>query len=62
MKTLKIISKKVQSLSKTYFKRGLGTIQNKRVTAVEIKGGLYSSESNSLLFQMYAHEDEDLFI
>ncbi|MCC9071933.1 hypothetical protein LNQ49_10105 [Flavobacterium sp. F-65] len=62
MKTLHIISKTIQSLLKTYFKRDFSIIQNKGVGTVEIKGELYSSESNSLLFQMYAHEDEDLFI
>ncbi|MDN3671716.1 hypothetical protein QWY99_01370 [Flavobacterium branchiarum] len=62
MKTLNIISKKTQSLLKTNFKRIFSIIQNKRVTTVKTKGGLYSSESNSLLFQMYLHEDEDLFI
>ncbi|MBF7092242.1 hypothetical protein IUY40_11895 [Flavobacterium sp. ALJ2] len=62
MKTFYKISKAIQSLLKTDIKRIFGIIQANRNNTIEIKGELYSSESNSLLFQMYAHEDEDLFI
>lgn len=62
MKTFYKISRVIQTLLKTDTKRILGVIQTKRINTNEIKGKLYSSESNSLLFQMYAHEDEDLFI
>jgi hypothetical protein len=61
MKTLNKISKAIQSLL-TDSKRILSAIQNKKRNTIRIKGELYSSESNSLLFQMYVHEDEDLFI
>ncbi|AYN05384.1 MULTISPECIES: hypothetical protein [unclassified Flavobacterium] len=62
MKTFYKISRAIQTLLKTDAKRIFGVIQTKRINTNEIKGKLYSSESNSLLFQMYAHEDEDLFI
>ncbi|MCV9929420.1 hypothetical protein OIU83_17275 [Flavobacterium sp. LS1R49] len=62
MKTQNKISKEIQSLLKTDSKRILEVIQEESVSTAEIKGKLYSNESNSLLFQMYAHEDEDLFI
>lgn len=61
MKTLNKISKAIQSLL-TDSKRIVSAIQNKKRNTIRIKGELYSSESNSLLFQMYVHEDEDLFI
>ncbi|CAA9199175.1 hypothetical protein ACHRVW_03970 [Flavobacterium collinsii] len=62
MKTLHIILREILYRLKTDFKRFAGIVKNKRENAVKIKGELYSSESNSLLFQMYLHEEEDLFI
>ncbi|MFW0738421.1 MULTISPECIES: hypothetical protein [unclassified Flavobacterium] len=62
MKTLHIILREIVYRLKTDFKRFAGILKNKKANAVKIKGELYSSESNSLLFQMYLHEEEDLFI
>ncbi|WP_264532117.1 hypothetical protein [Flavobacterium sp. N502540] len=62
MKTLHIILREIVYRLKTDFKRFVGILKNKKANAVKIKGELYSSESNSLLFQMYLHEEEDLFI
>lgn len=62
MKTLHIILREIVYRLKTDFKRFVGILKNKKANAGKIKGELYSSESNSLLFQMYLHEEEDLFI
>ncbi|MDL2141405.1 MULTISPECIES: hypothetical protein [Flavobacterium] len=62
MKTLHIIVREILYRLKTDYKRFAAAVKNRKVNAVKIKGELYSSESNSLLFQMYLHEEEDLFI
>lgn len=61
MKTSNKIATVIRALSKTDFKRIFTTIQRKRKGS-KLKGELYSSELNSLLFQMYLHEEEDLFV
>jgi hypothetical protein len=62
MKTLHIILRENLFRLKTDFKKFKNIIQNKKAIASKIKGQLFSSESNSLLFQMYEQEEEDLFI
>ncbi|MCC9018247.1 MULTISPECIES: hypothetical protein [Flavobacterium] len=62
MKTLHIIVREILYRLKTDYKRFTAAVKNRKVNTAKIKGELYSSESNSLLFQMYLHEEEDLFI
>lgn len=62
MKTLHIIVREILYRLKTDYKRFAAAVKNRKVNTAKIKGKLYSSESNSLLFQMYLHEEEDLFI
>jgi hypothetical protein len=61
MKTSYRISKAIRALSKTDFKRIFSAIQRKNKRKNQ-KGELYSNELNSLLFQMYLQEEEDLFV
>lgn len=62
MKTIHILLRESLYRLKTDFKRVTTLIKNKKTNAVKVKGELYSNESNSLLFQMHLHEEEDLFI
>ncbi|BFM43396.1 hypothetical protein CFS9_20370 [Flavobacterium sp. CFS9] len=62
MKTLHIVLREILYRLKTDYKRFADAVKNRKANTAKIKGELYSSESNSLLFQMYLHEEEDLFI
>lgn len=62
MKTLHIVLREILYRLKTDYKRFADAVKNRKENTAKIKGELYSSESNSLLFQMYLHEEEDLFI
>jgi hypothetical protein len=61
MKTSNKISTAIRALSKTDLKKIFSTIQRNK-KGRKLKGELHSSELNSLLFQMYLHEEEDLFV
>ncbi|MWB96703.1 hypothetical protein GON26_20255 [Flavobacterium sp. GA093] len=63
MKIIYKISKIVQSILRTNPSKQIANlIQNQTIKLKHLKGEIHSGGSNSLLFQMYAHEEEDLFI
>ncbi|WP_264552454.1 hypothetical protein [Flavobacterium sp. N2038] len=54
--------KSIYKIEESVFPENIETDENYTQKTNLLKGEIYSNESSSLLFQMYDHEEEDLFV